>query len=187
MEIQIQPKTFLISALSGSQAVGFSVHPATRTLVARTQIPIEEMAGVSTVRPYLQLVLNGGSESIVTVVRFQTIKDDVVIHKVAMDRRFWGELVLQPTEVPDLRSYQAQKRWIGNWNVTADIAFFSTRLYQSVAPASFEAIKNGLRFQRLVEFKFEVVSNETTIELTATGRLAVDRDEINTTYTLNDL
>lgn len=187
MEIQIQPKTFLVSALTGSQSVGFSAHPATRTLVARTQISIDEMAGVDALRPYLKLVLTGGKEYVMTVVRFQTKKDDRVIHTVALDRRFWGELVLQPAEVPDIRPYQARNRMLGDWNVTADIAFFATRLYASFSPESFDGVKKGLRFQHLADFKFEVVSNETTIELTATGRLTMDRDEINTTYTLADL
>lgn len=188
MEIQIQPKTFLVSALKGSQSVGFSVHSATSTLVARTQISIDEMVGVVALRPYLKLVMTGGTEKIMSVIRFQTTKDGAVIPPTSvLDRRFWGELVLQPTDVVDLRPYQTRDRMLGEWNITADIAFFATGLYQTFAPGSFEAVKKGLRYQHLADFKFEVVSNETTIELTATGRLTVDRDEINTTYTLSDL
>ncbi len=193
MRIQIQPKTFIVSALSGNESVGFSVHPATNILVAKTQISIDDMQGVAAIRPYLKLAMTGGTEDVITVVRFQYWKDGRVIYPLRpdqsppMDRRFWGTSVFQPGDVLDMRPYQRGDRLVGEWNVTADIAFFARRLFQTFLPKSFNAVKSGLRFQRLVGFKFEVVSNETSIELTSTGRLTVDRDQVNTTYTLNDL
>lgn len=187
MQIQIQPKVFLVSALKRNDSSGFSVHPATNTLIAKTQIPINGMQGVVALRPYLKLEMTGGTESVVSVIRFQTIKDGRVIHTTALDRRFWGELILQPVDVPDLSPYRARDRMLGNWNVSVDIGFFAKKQYQLFAPPDFKGIKQALRFQHLLDFKFEVVSNETSIELTATGRLTVDRDEIRTTYTLDDL
>ena len=193
MRIQLQPETFIVSALKGNESAGFSVHSATSTLVAKTQILADEMTGVSALRPYFKLRMNGGTEEVITVVRFQYWKDDQVIYPVRqdqsspMDRRFWGTILFQPTDVLDLRPYQGRGRLIGDWNVTCDIAFFARRLYSTFLPESFNAVKNGLRFQRLAEFEFKVIRHGVEIELTATGRLVRSRDQINTTYTLNDL
>ena len=193
MRIQIRPRTFIVSALRGSESVGFSVHPATNILVAKTQISIDDMRGVVALRPYLKLEMTGGTENVMTVVRFQYWKDGAVVYPTRsnppppIDRRFWGATIFQPTDVIDLRPYQRGDRLVGEWNVTADIAFFARRLYQTFSPQSFNGVKKGLRYQRLAEFKFEVATNETQIELTATGRLIRPRDEISTTYTLDDL
>ena len=90
MRIQIRPRTFIVSALRGSESVGFSVHPATNILVAKTQISIDDMRGVVALRPYLKLEMTGGTENVMTVVRFQYWKDGAVVYptrRIRVSRR----------------------------------------------------------------------------------------------------
>lgn len=188
MKVDIKPETFLVSALVESGTNSFAVDSRiTGMLLKQTQIPIDEMREVALLRPYLKLVLAGGSERMIVAVRFRSQKSQEVIHNLIFDRKYLNSLSFNPIDVPDLRPYQSRNRLLGNWFVAVDVALFATKTLSQIKPSSYQGFLAGLRYQELANFNFEIVRTSVGIELTATGRMTRPRRETGTTYTINDL
>lgn len=193
MNVNVRPEAFLVTALTGSESAGFSVeNQATTLLVTQTQIPLEKFQSVSLLRPYLSLILKGGSEKALIVVRFRTFRENRVIHSLVMEHRYFERVVFNPeiqaedgsVLVADIKPHR--RSMVGNWRVTAEVNVLPYSLLSHLGPDSTRPWLEAQSFHEMAAWGFEIVESAPGIALTATGRMVEDRRDTGRTFSIND-
>lgn len=187
MKIRIHPSRYLVRALKKRRGSGYDDLPGITSLIVRqADIPEEEMRKVAALAPSIRLSLSALNEKLHLVVRFTCYKDGQLIHTFIDDKRFMHEIELIAIDGPDLSPYRDNKRMIGEWKTTVDVAFFEAVVLNRVKAQKKQEFFKRLRFQTIAARTFTVVGESVDIGLDAYGRLTEPVDP-DATYDINQL
>jgi hypothetical protein len=187
MKIRIRPTAFVVSALTGTVRAGFAVEStATAALMTQIQVPVEKFANVATLKPYLNVVVDGGNESLLVSARFKYFRENSLLHTTeVIGRRCLDTLTFEPVSLVDLRQYQRGGGLAGDWKITAEAAVLPFSLLSQMDEVIFYQYMNAQRFNQLAAFDIVFYEDGAEVELTPTGRMVLGRSEQDMGQTFN--